>query len=278
MNERFQLLRLLEALIFASAEPLGRDDLARHLPEGSDLDALLEELAALYANRGVTLVQVGKRWAFRTATDLAPLMKIETHVKRRLSRAAMETLAIVAYHQPVTRAEIEEIRGVGLSRGTLDTLLEAGWVKPRGRRRAPGRPVTWGTTESFLDHFGLDSLDSLPGRDELKAAGLLDTRPAIAALGEQGGLPGADENGEGEDEADEEEMPLPEDFEVSLELPDGEEAPDSDEAEEGADSRSSADGAEASGPPAESSTRQAPEAAPETPDAGEEADVVSRQA
>ena len=282
MNERFQMLRLLEALLFASAEPLGREDMARHLPEGSDLDALLEELAALYANRGVNLVQAGKRWAFRTATDLAPLMKIETNVKRRLSRAAMETLAIVAYHQPVTRAEIEEIRGVGLSRGTLDTLLEAGWVKPRGRRRAPGRPVTWGTTETFLDHFGVDSLDSLPGRDELKAAGLLDTRPAIAALGEQGGLVGEADDGDGEteDEGGEEEMPLPDDFEASLELPEGEEvsedepAPEDDRASEGEPAGESAAGAEVSEPPAETSTEQSPKPA----DDSEKAEAAGRRA
>ncbi len=249
MSDHFQRLRLVEALLFASAEPLGRDDLARHLPEDCDLDRLLEELAALYANRGVNLVQVGKRWAFRTASDLAPLMKIETKVRRKLSRAAMETLAIVAYHQPVTRAEIEEIRGVGLSRGTLDTLLEAGWIRPRGRRRAPGRPVTWATSEAFLDHFGLDSLDSLPGRDELKAAGLLDSRPAIAALGEQGGLVAGAEgvDGEAEDDDGEDEVPLPEDFEAALEVPEGEDA-DGGEA-----------GPDASIPPAEALPGQAPE-------------------
>jgi len=186
MSADFQQLRLLEALLFASAEPLGSAQLARHLPEQADLDALLEELGRLYANRGVNLVRVGDRWAFRTAADLAPMMRIERKSERKLSRAALETLAIVAYHQPVTRGEIEEIRGVALSKGTLDTLLEAGWVKPKGRRRTPGRPVTWGTTEAFLDHFGLENLDALPGVAELKAAGLLDTRPAITALGARG--------------------------------------------------------------------------------------------
>ena len=186
MSVDFQQLRLLEALLFASAEPLGSAQLARHLPEQADLDALLEELGRLYANRGVNLVRVGDRWAFRTAADLAPMMRIERKSERKLSRAALETLAIVAYHQPVTRGEIEEIRGVALSKGTLDTLLEAGWVKPKGRRRTPGRPVTWGTTEAFLDHFGLENLDALPGVAELKAAGLLDTRPAITALGARG--------------------------------------------------------------------------------------------
>ena len=142
MTDRFQHLRLLEAVLFASAEPLAPAELARHLPEDADLGALLEELSGLYANRGINLVCRGERWAFRTAPDLAPKMLLETSVTRKLSRAAVETLAIIAYHQPVTRGEIEEIRGVALSRGTLDTLLEAGWVRPKGRRRTPGRPVT----------------------------------------------------------------------------------------------------------------------------------------
>jgi len=187
-SDRFNQIRLVEALLFASAEPLGAAQISRHLPEDTDLDSLMEELSGLYANRGMNLVRVGQRWAFRTAADVAPMMQIETTVARKLSRAAVETLAIVAYHQPVTRAEIEEIRGVALSRGTLDTLLEASWIKPRGRRRTPGRPVTWGTTDMFLDHFGLESLDSLPGVAELKAAGLIDTRPAITALGDRGHL------------------------------------------------------------------------------------------
>ena len=187
-SDRFSQLRLVEALLFTSAEPLGAEQISRHLPEDTDLDSLMEELRGLYANRGVNLVRLGQRWAFRTAADVAPLMRIETTVARKLSRAATETLAIVAYHQPVTRAEIEEIRGVALSRGTLDTLLEASWIKPRGRRRTPGRPVTWGTTDTFLDHFGLESLDSLPGIAELKAAGLIDSRPAITALGGRGRL------------------------------------------------------------------------------------------
>ncbi len=187
-SDRFSQLRLIEALLFTSAEPLGVEQIRRHLPEDIDLDPLLEELRGLYANRGVNLVRLGQRWAFRTAADVAPLMQIETTVARKLSRAATETLAIVAYHQPVTRAEIEEVRGVALSRGTLDTLLEASWIKPRGRRRTPGRPVTWGTTDTFLDHFGLESLDSLPGVAELKAAGLIDSRPAITALGGRGRL------------------------------------------------------------------------------------------
>ena len=213
MSDRFQHLRLIEALLFAASSPLSRSEMMRHLPEDCDLDSLLEELKALYANRGVVLAPVGERWAIRTAPDLAPMMKIETSVRRRLSRAAVETLAVVAYHQPVTRAEIEEIRGVGLSRGTLDVLLEAGWIKPRGRRKVPGRPVTWGTTPAFLDHFGLEALDSLPGRDELKAAGLLDARPSIAVLAERGELeePDEDEEEEGEEALAAEEA-LAEDF------------------------------------------------------------------
>lgn len=174
--ERFQLLRVIEAMLFATREPLSEKDLASRLPEGVDIIGLLEELKSQFANRGVHLTPVGAGWAFRTAPDLAAYMEIEKSVVRRLSRAAVETLAIVAYHQPVTRAEIEEIRGVSLSRGTLDILLEAGWIRPRGRRRVPGKPITWGTSDAFLDHFGLESLSALPGVEELKAAGLLDKR------------------------------------------------------------------------------------------------------
>jgi len=193
------VLRLVEALLFASAEPVAPDALARHLPAGTDLEALLDRLRSDYEGRGVNLVRIGRRWAFRTSEDLAGRLKIETESQRKLSRAAIETLAIIAYHQPVTRAEIEEIRGVALSRGTLDTLLEAGWVQPKGRRRTPGRPVTWGTTDAFLDQFGLEHLDALPGLAELKAAGLLDTRPAIAALSASGRLAefAAEEDGDG---------------------------------------------------------------------------------
>lgn len=206
MSDRLQHLRLLEALLFASPEPLGRAQLERHLPEGADFDGLIAELMTTYENRGVVLYQAGGRWAFRTAPDLAGLMQIEKQVAKKLSRAALETLAIVAYHQPVTRGEIEEIRGVALSKGTLDTLLEAGWVKPKGRRRTPGRPVTWGTTPDFLDQFGLESLDALPRAGELKAAGLLDKRPALTALTDRGRLAlaleaetGAEEEGEADD-------------------------------------------------------------------------------
>ena len=169
-------LRLLEALLFASAEPLDEKTLAARLPQGADVKATLEQLRAEYAPRGVNLVRVAGKWAFRTASDLSWLLTKDSVVPRKLSRAAIETLAIVAYHQPVTRAEVEEIRGISAAKGTLDVLLETGWVRPRGRRKAPGRPVTYGTTETFLAHFGLEALDDLPGLDELKGSGLLDGR------------------------------------------------------------------------------------------------------
>lgn len=169
-------LRLLEALLFASAEPLDEKTLAARLPQGADVKAALEQLRAEYAPRGVNLVRVAGKWAFRTASDLSWLLTKDSVVPRKLSRAAIETLAIVAYHQPVTRAEVEEIRGISAAKGTLDVLLETGWVRPRGRRKAPGRPVTYGTTETFLAHFGLEALDDLPGLDELKGSGLLDGR------------------------------------------------------------------------------------------------------
>ena len=173
---RAEELRLLEALLFASAEPLDEATLAERLPDGVDLHAALAQLQAEYAPRGVNLVRVAGCWAFRTATDLNWLLSRETVAPRKLSRAAIETLAIVAYHQPVTRAEIEDIRGVSMSKGTLDVLLETGWIRLRGRRKAPGRPITYGTTQAFLAHFGLDALGDMPGIDELKGAGLLDAR------------------------------------------------------------------------------------------------------
>ena len=175
-SDHAQHLRLLEALIFAGAQALDEKDLAERLPNDADVARLLADLAELYANRGVNLVKVAGGYAFRTAPDLAEKLKIERPVTRKLSRASVETLAIIAYHQPVTRAEIEQVRGVGLSKGTLDLLFEQNWIKPMGRRRAPGKPVTWGTTDFFLEHFGLPSLDDLPGQEELKAAGLLDQR------------------------------------------------------------------------------------------------------
>ena len=169
-------LRLVEALLFASAEPLDEKVLAARLPQGVDIKTVLQQLQAEYAPRGVNLQRVAGKWAFRTANDLSWLLTKDSVVPRKLSRAAIETLAIVAYHQPVTRAEVEEIRGISAAKGTLDVLLETGWVRPRGRRKAPGRPVTYGTTGAFLSHFGLEALDDLPGLDELKGSGLLDGR------------------------------------------------------------------------------------------------------
>lgn len=168
--------RMIEALIFASSEPVSERILAERLPENIDIAATLDHLQKVYANRGVHLVQVGTNWAFRTAPDLAFLMNREIVQQRKLSRAAMEVLAIIAYHQPVTRAELEDIRGVETSKGTLDVLMETGWIKLRGRRRTPGRPVTYGTTDAFLDHFGLPEIRDLPGLEELRGAGLLSAR------------------------------------------------------------------------------------------------------
>ena len=174
-------VRLLEAVLFASSEPVSERALAHRLPEGVNVKPLLRELRGFYDGRGVILVRRGGSWAFRTAPDLGQRLNLEVEVSRKLSRAAIETLAIIAYHQPVTRAEIEEIRGVSLSKGTLDLLFEEGWIKPRGRRDTPGRPMQWGTTDNFLDHFGLESVSQLPGLKELRAMGLLDSRPAIEA-------------------------------------------------------------------------------------------------
>jgi segregation and condensation protein B len=167
-------LRLLEALLFAAAEPLDEATLSRSLPEGVDVKLALVQLKAEYATRGVNLVKIGRKWTFRTADDLSWLLTKQTTETRKLSRAAIETLAIVAYHQPVTRAEIEEVRGVATAAGTLDVLLKTGWIRPRGRRKAPGRPITYGTNEAFLSHFGLEEVADLPGLDELKGAGLLE--------------------------------------------------------------------------------------------------------
>jgi segregation and condensation protein B len=171
-----EAVRMAEAIVFASAEPVTEKQLAARLPDGLDVPAVMAELRIVYEKRGVNLVKVGDAWAFRTAGDLAFLMNRDSIQQKKLSRAALEVLAIIAYHQPVTRAEIEEIRGVETSKGTIDTLMETGWIRMRGRRRSPGRPVTYGTTEAFLDHFGLEELRDLPGMDELKGAGLLSTR------------------------------------------------------------------------------------------------------
>ena len=190
-------LRILEALLFAAVAPLDESSLAELLPEDADVGALLAELEAAYAGRGVNLVRIADRWTMRTAGDLSYLLRRDVDVTRKLSRAAIETLSIIAYHQPVTRAEIEEIRGVATSRGTLDILLEAGWIKPRGRRRTPGRPATWVTTMDFLEHFGLESLDDLPGVADLRAAGLLDSAPLSVGLGLE--LPLGDDPGDGDE-------------------------------------------------------------------------------
>lgn len=172
--ERSQNLRVIEAMLFASAEPLSIDRLQEFLPAEADVAGLLADLQENYSNRGVNLVQVAGKWAFRTADDMSAVLRKEAVEQKRLTKAALETLAIVAYHQPVTRAEIEDIRGVAISKGTLDNLLEIGWVRMRGRRKTPGRPITYGTTEGFLTQFGLNELTDLPGLQELKAAGLLD--------------------------------------------------------------------------------------------------------
>lgn len=203
-TEHAQLMRMAEALLFAAAEPLDIDSLAARLPAGTDVGAVIEDLQKLYEKRGVNLVRVANKWMFRTAEDLSFLMERSAVEQKKLSRAAMETLAIIAYHQPVTRAEIEEIRGVSVSKGTIDVLMETGWVKLRGRKRTPGRPVTYGTTEAFLVHFGLEAVGDLPGLDDLKAAGLLDGRlpPGFEIpIPTEGGVEG---DGEFEDETGEE--------------------------------------------------------------------------
>jgi segregation and condensation protein B len=188
-------LRLLEALLFAAAEPLDEKTLAKRMPAGTDVHASLRQLQIEYAPRGVNLVHVGSKWAFRTANDLSWLLTHEAVEPKKLSRAAVETLAIIAYHQPVTRAEIEEIRGVSAAKGTVDVLLETGWIRPRGRRKAPGRPLTYGTTAEFLSHFGLEAVGDLPGLDELKGSGLFDgTLPPEFAVPEPSDDPALRDN------------------------------------------------------------------------------------
>lgn len=171
-----QELRLLEALLFAASEPIDVETLRERMPENADVVALIARLTRDYAGRGVNLVRVADRWRFQTAPDLEHHLTDIKEAPRKLSRAALETLAIIAYHQPVTRAEIEDVRGVAVSKGTIDVLMELGWVRMRGRRRTPGRPVTFGTSDGFLAHFNLETITDLPGRDDLKAAGLLDPR------------------------------------------------------------------------------------------------------
>jgi segregation and condensation protein B len=197
-------LRLVEALLFAAAGPLDEASIAARLRVGADVGALVALLAEHYQPRGVNVVRIGSGWTLRTAPDLGPRLKLEQIVSRKLSRAATETLAIIAYHQPVTRAEIEEIRGVVISKGTLDTLMEAGWIAPKGRRETPGRPVTWATTDDFLSHFGLADRSDLPGIDELKAAGLIGPRPELTLAETMEAGEGADEDEAEEDEGEEE--------------------------------------------------------------------------
>ena len=184
MKNQKEEIRLLEAVLFAVTEPVTEDALAKRLPEGADISSLIRELSRQYEGRGIVLQAVAGRWAFRTAPDLSGVLEMEVKIPRKLSRAAVEVLAIIGYHQPITRGEIEEIRGVALSRGTLDVLLEIGWIRPVGKRKTPGRPVTWGTTQEFLNHFNLNKVSDLPGADELKAAGLLDPRPTRSIFGE----------------------------------------------------------------------------------------------
>jgi len=184
MRELSDAIRAVEATLFAAVEPLSTDDIAAYVGESIDVKAALAELEAHYAGRGIELVERGRRWHFQTAADLAHILRREREESRKLSRAAVETLAIIAYHEPVSRAEIEAIRGVQISRGTLDVLMEAGWVRPAGRREVPGRPLTFATTQEFLSHFGLKNRRDLPGIDDLKAAGLLD--PVDTALERMG--------------------------------------------------------------------------------------------
>lgn len=225
-DDRAQQLRLLEAILFAAAEPLTREAIALRMPPSvtkngsADLNSLVDEIEQLYAGRGVNLIRVAGKLTLRTAPDLVDALKIERTVSRKLSRAAIETLAIIAYHQPITRAEIEEVRGVALSRGTLDLLMEAGWIQPKGHRETPGRPATWVTTEHFLLHFGIDHLNDLPGVEDLRAAGLLDARPAVSAYSEEAGISFPDAPGE-DAEAEEPETVDAETGETPAEKPQG---------------------------------------------------------
>ncbi len=205
MNEPDLNIRIVEALLFASPEPVSEEQIAERLPSKADVPALLGELSSHYSGRGVAPTKIGGKWSFRTAEDIGPRLKIKIKRARRLSRAALETLSIIAFHQPITRAEIEEIRGVGLSKGTIDLLLEIGWIRPGGRKRTPGRPLQWRTSDEFLQHFGLESLDDLPGREEMKASGLLDPRPDLPPVGRlrdhEDALAGDDDDENGDDDS-----------------------------------------------------------------------------
>ncbi len=195
-NEYISELRLMEALLFASQRPLKVQDIEDRLPVGVPVMELISELKNDYLSKGVNLVNIAGGWTFRTADDLKDNLRSLVQVKRRLSAAAIETLAIIAYHQPVTRGDIESIRGVAVSRGTLDTLLECNWIRPRGRRRVPGRPLQWGTSEEFLEYFGLENLNDLPGIEELKATGLLEKRDNLSSLILPDDLPVEDDAGD----------------------------------------------------------------------------------
>ena len=241
-SDRAEALRLVEALLFASAIPLDETVIGERLPEGTDVVSLLAELEESYRAKGVNIVRAAGGWTVRTAPDLAPRLRLEKSVTRRLSRAAIETLAIIAYHEPVTRAEIEEIRGVAISKGTLDVLMETGWIAPKGRRETPGRPVTWGTSDEFLIHFGLDNRNDLPGIEELRAAGLIGPR-AMPTLADGGGalpfappeeMPQPNKPGEGDEDEEPERHALEEELERPFE-PQAEPEEGTDEAESGRD-------------------------------------------
>ena len=217
-DKLIETARILEALIFASARPVSRREMMVYAADDSELDAALQLIAERYGpESGLEFCHIGRDWAFRTRAEVAARLNLEKPVERPLSRAALEVLAIIAYHQPVTRAEIEEIRGISLSRGTLDILLELGWIKPRGRRRTPGRPLTWGTSPAFLDYFGLGGIDDLPGMEDLRASGLLRKGQILGGLGE---------NGEAAEPSDAEDLPSDEeawlDFEAEAEEETGE--------------------------------------------------------
>ena len=175
-------LKLLEAILFASSEPVEERDLKEKIDKGENLKNLLNELQKFYASRGINLIKTGDKWSFRTTPDLSNELTIFKTQKRKLSRAALETLSIIAYQQPITRSEIENIRGVQMGRGSIDHLMEIGWIKPSGRKNIPGKPTLWSTTDLFIEHFGLNDLSDLPSKDELKASGFLDKRAAIATI------------------------------------------------------------------------------------------------
>ena len=175
-------IKILEAILFASGEPINEDDLLDKISDKKNINIFLQEINNFYKDRGINLVKTGKKWSFRTSSEISDELTIFKTQKRRLSRAALETLSIIAYQQPITRSEIENIRGVQMGRGSIDHLMEIGWVKPSGRKNIPGKPTLWSTTDLFVEHFGLNSLSDLPNKDELKASGFLDKRAAIATI------------------------------------------------------------------------------------------------